>query len=831
MILSYIKLAVRILLRNPFNSLINIVGLAIGFAAFYVLWQYSQAELHADQFSPGANRIFRVGLIQRYPENTGGVKEGRLGVADPELTRQIAMEVEGVEDYTRIFPQAVWSPGHVPAHGQEVYFAAEQSGNRRVFNEHRVVYADANVFGFFGLPLLQGDVKTVLAEPNSVAISNEVANRYFGKTDALGRTLRLNDLVELRVTGVFPPLPPNTHHNFDIAISSATLGNNISTIKLTLGGPRCYLRLKEGADPAVVERQVQAVAAAYYVPVFKAACNACEADAFIQPLADIAFTEGYWFDTFTPRSKYMLVVLSSISILILVMAWINYFNLATSASLKRIKELAARKTIGARYGDFVRQFFVESLTVNIVAVVLAVVILQSVRFEVADRLDFYLPDLSQVSISTVVIGSIAFAAGVVFTGVYPVFMALRRSPGALFSVSKQQRKGNLFSGALTACQLAFAVILIVWVFAVHLQLDFVLTKDLGFNRDQVIAVDLPPVKKENFNSQLASFLGGVQSVTGVENYAVSNSLPSVNAAFMVFEKDGKSYAPQTNGGVDERFLELYHIPLLAGRNFRADNPADQMSLIISRTTARRMGYEKPEDAVGSQVRVTTRNFGQQVALVEIIGVMEDYRVDPMFSSFNNKDGVALTYKGGIMESNLPPARVSLLVNGRNAPAVMEAVASHYASAFPGDVFSWSFLDMQIARFYEQERITRNQITFFTLLAILIASMGLLGVMRNQAADRVKEMGIRKVLGAEFYHLSAILLSGAARHTLIAVVAGIPLAIYLTQQYLEKFSDRVSLGWWHYAIPVIALALIMVGTVAGTLVKVARANPVDSLRAE
>lgn len=832
MVANYIKLAFRLLSRNLFSTVVNLSGLSVGLAMFFLLWQYAQTELRSDQFHDGADRIVRFGNLYRFAGENGETKTGKLSVNEPELARSVAREFPEIQSYTRIFAQANFSKDHVPAHEKDLFLTYIDDHDRpHAFAEKNLVYADANLFTFFTFPLAQGDAASVLTEPYTVALSATNARKYFGNDEAIGKTLLLNDTTPLKVTGVFKDLPHNTHLSFDIAISAATLENSISTIHITNGGPFCYFKLEPGTDLAALEQKVKAFSHQHFTRLLKNTCATCDAEAYLQPLRELPFNSGDWFDTSKPKSRYLLVALSTIAVLILVMAWINYINMAVSANLKRIKELAARKTVGARYGDFIAQFTWESFLINLLAAVLAFVIIQTVRTPAETLLQFYIPDLYDTPPFTLAIMAAALIFGTLFTGIYPAVITLRANPRVLFGTFKALKKGNTFTQVLTTLQFSFAVILITWIFSIHLQLEYILSKDLGIRKDQVVTIDLPLVYTHVSEGALHAFAEEVSKIPGVSGRTVSHSIPGIESKFLGVERNGKWITAQSNGAVDEDFIPLYHIRMIAGRNFQKDNPADQQSILLSQTAAAQLGIGNPTDAIGQTISVQKSDWSPESVRATIVGVFEDYKVDPLFSSVNNRDGIVLVYKNYLLPANITPRKISLLVSTADIQGTLQQVGDLYNTTFAGQVFNWNFLDQQIGRFYEQEKTTRNQITLFTLLAIGIACLGLLAMIRNKALEKTKEMGVRKVLGAGFHHLTALLLNTTARQVMIATVIGIPAAVMLTQRYLEKFSDRIALQWWHYALPAAILIAVMLLTVASTLFKVNKTNPVDALRYE
>jgi putative ABC transport system permease protein len=287
------------------------------------------------------------------------------------------------------------------------------------------------------------------------------------------------------------------------------------------------------------------------------------------------------------------------------------------------------------------------------------------------------------------------------------------------------------------------------------------------------------------------------------------------------------YGLNTNGGVDENFVPLYGIKLVAGRNFQAGKPADQKAILISELASIRLGFTSPMEAIGEKIILPRYNRD-----AEIIGVYEDYESRPFYKHQRSRKGPDsfLTYKDYLI-SDFYPSKISVKINFDKLNAAIPSLDKLYKSVFPQETFDWDFLDENINRRYTSEKIARNQIILFTLIAIGIACLGLLGTVSNKAEERTKEIGIRKVLGATMVQIARILLNTSIKQVVVAAIISLPVAYYLTEQYLQKFSDRITLQWWHFAMPLGLLLLIMVGTIASVVWKAARTNPVESLRYE
>ena len=425
-------------------------------------------------------------------------------------------------------------------------------------------------------------------------------------------------------------------------------------------------------------------------------------------------------------------------------------------------------------------------------------------------------------------------SGIFCSGLYPAYITLCRTPASLFgSISIRSRRNSLVH-FLTIAQFTSAVVLVICAFAVFNQIRFVLGKDLGFKRDRIVILDLPYLLSSSFKDDLSSFLKQIQSLPDVENYAVSSTVAGDNEPIgLVFRKTDEStvIGAASDGVVDERFLSLYGIQLVAGRNFIPDHPADQNAIIISRKILKSLGVASATAAVGKKV-IVLNSTSEQPA--EIIGVIEDYTRMPLVAGFqsywNDNMGVCLTY-GNHLQPMQRPKKVSLQIRADNFDATLKRINSLFAYSFQGTLFNWYFLDQHINRHYKGEKIIRNQILVFTGLAIGIACLGLLGMISYRAIDKNREMGIRKVFGAQRHQLTRVLVNTAIKEVCVSIIIGVPIAYYFVQQYNQNFIDRIPIQWWHFALPLVMLMSILLGSIAVVLWRAMHANPAESLRYE
>ena len=830
MFFNYLKLSFRLLIRNPFFTFINILGLSIGFAAFYILWPYSQSELNSDRFHNEYDRIARLSWHNRWTDDGQNWNEFYHPGNDCGVTKRIAEELSEIKELTRVVPQQFFSKS-IQGFGSEVFFSIiNKNREKEFFKETNIAYAEPNFFQFFSFPLISGEPKNVLAQPYSLVVSEEYALKYFANTNPINAVIYLNDSIPLKVTGVFKDFPRNTHLNFDLLLSTAGIkgldisgsaGFGASQIKGWLGAS--YIKVNEDVEFGMLERTINAQRKKFY-----GICDRCDNSVFIQPLMDIVFRDMF-HNPFISKSRYVLTILQALSFIILALAWINYVSLSINVLHKRLPEMGARKVAGAGGRDFIFQFLVEAAIINVFSFLVALTLLQLVKGPVEHLFEFYIADLS---IQALVVMLTTFVLGIIVTGTYPASISGHKKPIDLLKKLRSVRMPWWINSMVTL-QYAAAVTLLVWIGCVYFQLDFILNRSIGIEQEGILVLDCPLHQKTSVDTQLAYFMHSALQINGIQKASISKSVVGDNISFPIFIKrnrNGTESGMDSNGGVDENFLGLYGIPILAGRNFQPDKPSDRKAVLISRTASTRLGFSTVQECIGATLIL--REFGKEHGTndVEIIGVYDDYEFRPNFNDQKAQAASILTYKHFLIP-NFKPSKISIKLNLETLNSSLSDLEKLYKSVFPQETFRWSFLDENINRHYANEKIARNQILLFTILAIGIACLGLLGMISNKVVEKTKEIGIRKVLGARLYQIAKMLLTVTIWQVMIAILIGVPTAYYLVQRYLEKFSDRIVLHWWHYVIPVGLLLFIMFVTIASVLVKAARTNPVASLRSE
>jgi putative ABC transport system permease protein len=825
MLTNYLRLTLRLLIRNPFFTAVNVIGLSIGFAVFFGLWDFTSAELKTDQHYPDGESIGRICVDWRWTDDGQSWGHMQIAKSPASLPSTIRPYFPELQDYTRIFHQDNFTEARI-GHGFQVVFSYLKGKKPISIKETGVVYADANLFKFFGIPVAGGDPNTVLAQPGSIALSHRAAKKFFGNHDPVGELLILNNTTSLTVTGVFPDLSTNTHLGFDYVISNAAWKTSWDHDQGLLVSS--YVKLAAPVFESVAKKINDRIRE-YWGQVF-ITFPQTEPSFFVQPLKDVAFgSHGFVNQSFSPKSKTLLHVFAAVAIVILVMAWVNCLNLTITRMSRRSKEIAVRRMTGARSWDFIKQFLLEALVVNTIAAAMAATILQVFRQPAYTLLNIAINDITDISTETRLIFTITVITGILITGLYPAAISWKRTPVTLFRMKFKGRTGNVIPSVLTTVQYAAGIILIFCGLLIHRQLNFILTKDLGFDKSNVLLVEMPPVK----SPATLSGIHTLQEMVNKKPYVASATLTSSFFDLKLEHVAAGTNFIMTDGNVaQENFISFYKLTLLAGRNF---GPGEKtQSIIVSRIATQRLGFKSVGDACGAKVMMAI-GINSTPKETEIIGVTEDYRTTPFFAADNNSEsqlgrGFGYLY-GENVWSELPPQVLCVKLGATDAREGLADLEDTFKTVFPEIVFSASFLEDQINRTYFREKITRNQVTFFTCLAITIACLGLLAMISNKVEEKTKEIGIRKALGAGIPSIGRVLLGSTFVQLLVSMMIGIPTGWYLSIEYLRRYSERIAITWWHFLIPALLLCVMLFVTIATQLWRASRTNPADTLRYE
>lgn len=827
MILNCLTLSFRLITRNPFFTFINVAGLSIGFTAFYILWPYAQNELKSDQFHNSYEQIARLSRNYSFTENESYQLSINLPMHNSGIARQFSRDYPEITSLTGIIPQELFE-SYRQGFDKDVFVSIEnKDGTRDFFREYNVAFADSNFFQFFSFPLEGGDPAKVLRDPKTAVLSSGHAAKYFGNEDPINKIIYFNDSIAVTVKGVFKNFPRNTHMQADLIISTA----GIKEVNLTSWDKNWwgyyYIKVKEGTDFEALENKINEDKGRIY-----GICPRCpdngSTSVYIQALKTLPF-DNLMGNSFNYKSEYLLRVLSALAFLIPFLAWINYASLSIHMLKKRISEMGVRKIVGAERRHFVLQFVIEATFINLLAALVTITLIQFAKGSAEQWLSFYSVPWRELPLSTLWIAIAVFLAGIVVTSSYPIFISLGNR-SMLWMKKTWSYKSPRWINVMVTAQYSAAIVLFIWIICVYLQINFILSKPVGVEKDSIIAIDCPLQQREGFRSRLDYFIDKALVIEGIGGVTISKNIVGDWTGYGVplqRNKNDIEFGLDVNGGVDEHFIDVFGIKLLHGRNFQKNMPSDRNAILLSRYATSRLGFGTPEEALGARLILPWHGHDN----VEVIGVYEDYEFRPFLLSYNQGPrGSFLTYGNHLMPDYYP-SKISVRTELRKLESSVKELEDLFRQTFPQETFRWTFVDKNVKKYYTNEKVARNQIGVFTLIATGIACLGLLGLISNKVVEKTKEVGIRKVFGAGMHHIVQILLNTTIKQVAIATALSIPLAYYLIELYLEKFSERIELQWWHFALPVVTLILIMACTVAAVVWRATRNNPVDALKCE
>ncbi|MDO6429288.1 ABC transporter permease [Flavitalea sp. BT771] len=804
---NYLKTAFRNLLRNRTSTTINILGLALGLAAFICINAYVRREKSFDRMLvPAGASVYRVEsrfyrgsqLTDDWPTSTNG-----YALALKEHFPEVA-------DFTRIN----WNNSE----------RVVRNGTIR-FREAQVCFADSNFFSFFQYGWLKGDKATALKDVNSVVISASAARKYFGNSDPLGKMLEISTIstvLPCRVTGVFQDAPPNSTMQFAMLISWAS---SPEWQKKTWYQHESYtfLRLVPGARAASLEAQFPAMAEGYKNgPALKDLRWAIH----LVPMEDIHLNAAKQYEVEPKGNRRAVQFLDILSLVILLIACVNYINLSTAKALERAKEVGIRKVSGARPGQLMFQFILESLLLGSIAFVLGIAL--------SGLAGALLPAWLGIDhgFGMVVDGSfwkitgLVFLAAVVVSSIYPSFVLTRFQPVTVlkgrFAFSKS---GAYIRKGLVTFQFAVALALIAGTLAVQRQIMYMSGQDTGVEIQQTLVLKAP-VRTTGYDEKAAALKHTLLALPGIAGVTASGAVPGrevgmflANRRFGADKSEERTYEMLK---VDHDFIPQYHLEMLAGRPFDRSRPADSLGLVLNESAVRQLGFASPEDAVGKQVWLEV-NPGRTD---KVIGVVRDY----------HQRSLQMAYTPLILFMDpayrwIPTQYFSVKVATKDMTGTVDEIRKAWDKLFPESSFDSFFLDEFYGRQYRDDRNFARISGLFSGLSIFIGVIGLLGLTAFAAARRNREIGVRKVLGASVGQIMSLLTWDFVRLILLASLFALPLSLIAIRQWMQGFAFRASLNWSLLLAPVPVLIIITLATTGWLTLRAARVNPVRSLKEE
>jgi len=818
MLKNYFKTAWRNLWKNKTFSLINIAGLAIGMAACLLILQYVSFELSFDQFNKNAADIYRV--YNDRSQNGKLIQHGTITYSA--IGKAMQDDYPDVINHTRVEPggKAI------------IIYGTKKIGEQRIFA------VENSFLSMFSYPLTAGDPLTAMKDPHSTLLSESLAGKIFGATNdfasLIGKAIIIgDDSTPFKITGILRDVPENSHLQFDLLMSYITLYTGPHAWKqadydFTDSDFWHYIQLKHGTNYKALQARFDAFSKRHFQGN---KVSGSDEKFFLQPLSRAHLYSDFEYEIGETASATVVWGLLTIAGLIIFIAWVNYINLATAKSMERAKEVGIRKVAGATHRQLMRQFLAESSIINIIALLIALLIVvllqQGFNGLVHHQLSLsYLlqKGLSGYSITGAFVALIV--AGIVVSGFYPSFVLSSFKPILVLKGKyTTSNKGTVLRKALVIGQFAITVSLIIGSFVVYRQIRYVSTQDLGFNMSQMLIIKGPQLTPwdSTFIGRQSAFLAEVRHQPKVLGAAASWRLPGdeLGRVFDVRRSDAPAGTHFTvrNNGVSQDFIDLYQMKLVAGRNFIATdyNPDwDKLhNIIINQSVVKLLGFKSADDAVGRQITTDNRNY-------DIIGVVADFHQKSLRFPIEPTLFFSAT-------SNWTP--FSVKVDPHSLASTIAALKRQYDSFFPGNLFDYYFLDEKFNEQYSNDLLFGKVFAIFAGFAIFIACLGLLGLSLFTTAQRTKEIGVRKVLGASVSNIVMLLSRDFIRLVVIAFVIATPVAWYVMHNWLQDFAYRIKISWWIFCVAGLLAVAIALATISFQAIKTALTNPVRSLRTE
>jgi putative ABC transport system permease protein len=816
----FFKTALRNLLKRKGSALLNVLGLVIGITCCLLIFQYVSYERSYDTFQTASSSIYRLRLDQ-YKQ---GKLEWKSATVYPAIGPAMKRDYPEVEDMCRLYN---WS----------AVFANPE--NNIKFFETKGYTADPSALSMLGVKLLRGNPATALREPYQLIISQTLAKKYFGKEDVLGRTLEMRTGNGLgnhmySISGVFKDYPDNAHLVIQFLTPYATLesymktsGDTSDAVNTSFGwyDYYIYLQFKPGTDPARFETKLPAFCDRYINSQEWNKANKVKCELHLIALRDIHLYSNYNEEAETNGNGQAVGFLFLIGFFILGIAWINYINLSTARSVERAREVGVRKVMGALRSDLVRQFMLESILLNLAALVL------SLGLAYALSPSFNILMGRQAGLTFHMIGSYwllfsaLLGAGALLSGLYPAFVLSGYKPiSVLKGAFKNTSGGLLLRKGLIVFQFAISVVLIAGTIIVYQQVSFMRHQQLGADISRTLVLTgSQSVSDSTYQGIYEPFKNELLKLPGVKSMTASST---VMGQEIYWTRGVRQLQPSQSStavtmylmGVDYDFIPQFGIHMLAGRNFSKDFPVDahRHSAILNEQGVRTLGIASVEDAIGKKIDGGSRDT------LTIVGVTSNVHhlglrrpIDPQL----------ILYQPNVRDD------YSIRLQSANFSSQLTAIQKVWNKYFPGDPFSYFFLDDFYGRQYKSDQQFGNTFTLFSFLAILIACFGLMGLSAYNILQRTKEIGIRKVLGASTRHVVFILSKDFLRLVILAFLIAIPAAWWIMHSWLRDYAYRININASVFLVAGIISTALALATISFHAIKAALANPVESLRTE
>lgn len=793
MLINYIKVLFRNLKRNKTFSILNLLGLSAGWIAFILIMLYVKYEQSYDQQHEKKDRIYRV-VMQELENYYFGTNY--FCVTQAPLAPTLKEEFPTIVNAARVW----WRSNAIVAVDDQTFF------------EPKVFGVDADAFSIFSFSVLAGNKEEFLKDKYTAVLTASIAAKYFGESNPIGQIIKYKDEHPFTVVGVIEDMPKNTHFQMDIIVDFETLTavedrpldrwNNSSFYT--------YIALQEGESASVIEAQLPDFVKKYIDKEDKV-----ETQLILQPLTEIYLKSKANFEIGPTNDSQKLSIYTIVAFLILLIAGINYINLSTAKGFKRAKEVGIRKTIGASRRNLVFQFLGESFALTCLSLALALAFINAIlpSFSAFVGVDLSLSTLEQQWLIPFIAASCLSLA--FFSGIYPSFVLSSFRPvEVLKSTLLVGSKKSILRNALVVTQFSISAILIISAIIISRQLHFIQEKDLGFSRDQILVVKIRDQKL--LDEDLGIFKAELAKLPTVKNVASGSSLPNDFTSSSDADWPGKAdeiNIPLYTAYADHEYLNLFDMEVVEGRKFSRELGDDEQSMLLNETAVKVLGWDNP---IGRQM-ITWRGD-----TASVVGVVKDFHQHSLQLAISPLQLFLGDYYAEDVAIKITSEDLATTLSS------IKKVHDEFSNAYP---FEYVFFDEVFAQAYEKDLKTSQMANWFTALIILIACLGLYGLSLFITELRVKEVGIRKVLGASVSSLLVLLSREFLQLVFLAFLIAIPISIYVMNQWLENFAYHISIGFTHFIWTLTAMLIITILTVGYRTLRAATNNPVEALAQE
>ncbi|WP_036380735.1 ABC transporter permease [Muricauda sp. MAR_2010_75] len=806
-----IKIAWRNLKKQPFFTFLNTFGLAMGMAGALLICLYIYDELSYDTMFPDADRIHRVNVDIKF-----GGEVRNFAVTPAPMAETIKNDFDEVEMVTRFRTR-----------GSMLIRKTDAQTNVK---EEEATFVDSSFFGMFGIPLLSGDSETALTRPNTLVLTETAAKKHFGVESAVGQTVVLNNTENYTVAGVIPDFPHNSFlRDYSVFLSMAGF-EDAQIVNWGSNNYQTYIKLIPSANVEDIQAPLRAFLGKYMIPGIQQYLPGITEEQLIAagnyvvystiPMTNIHLRSHRGEEISTNNDIQSIYILSFIALFLIVLASVNFMNLSTANSLKRAKEVGVRKAMGSKKGELIRQFMIESGVISFLSLILAIVIaaVSMPFFNNLANKDISIPYFSWGFWSAVLLSTVILALS---SGSYPAFFMSKFRPIKVLKGSgKTSVGGGRIRNMLVIFQFIISVFLIVSTIVVYQQLNYIQNKDLGYSKDQVLIID----DVYTAGNRVETFKEEVKQLAFVENASLSSFFPTPS------DRGDSTFAPEDGAtqqenavsmqrwGVDHDYLPTMDFELLAGRNFDSQFGTDSSAIIVNESALAIMGLS-PKEAIGKQF---TPDMGEESPeFFTIVGVVKNFHFD---SLRENIDALSLHLEDGARS-------MAVKIEAENFSNAVSSIERIWNEIVPGEPFNYYFMEDSFNDTYQTEQRLGRIFIIFTILSILIACLGLFGLALFNAEKRTKEIGVRKVLGANVAQITYTLTLDFLKLVSVAILVSLPLGWYAMERWLEDFSYHIEIDWSVFVLASLLAIVISILSVGYQSVRAAVANPIKSLRTE